>query len=103
MNSKRGVQDMQNDLKRSFCREKGKQIWLVNYEEDIEGMWEFSFDRKKIYNLWTDYWEMTDSERELFKKEHPIMAALKDPDVLVPEEDEEDEDDWVEPEYEYSD
>lgn len=75
---------------------------MVSYEEDIEGPWEFSFDRKKIYNLWTDYWNLTPEERDILNKEHPVMAALKNPEIEVPENDE-DEEDYTEPEYEYSD
>ena len=95
---------MRNEPERYFYREKGKQIWEVGYKEDIQGPWEFSFDRKKIYNLWTDYWDMTDEERELFKKEHPLMASLKDPSDEVPdEEDDEDDEDEDEDEDEFSD
>lgn len=95
---------MQSDLKRHFCREKGKRIWEVVYEDPPVGPWEFSFDKKTIYNFWTDYWDLTDEQRKIFDEEFPVMAALKNPDVVYEEDDEdEDEDEDVEPEYEYSD
>ena len=97
---------MRNEPERYFYREKGKQIWEVGYKEDIQGPWEFSFDRKKIYNFWTDYWDLTDEQRKLFDEEFPFMAALKNPDVVPPDEEDhedEDEDEDYEPEYEYSD
>ena len=80
-----------------FSRVKGNQIWEV-YSEEI-GPFYFSFDKKKIYNFWSDYWDLSEEQRKLFDKEFPEMAALKNPDV--PEPAGEDDEDY-EPEYEYS-
>ncbi|MBT8853752.1 hypothetical protein BTH55_03010 [Lactobacillus delbrueckii subsp. bulgaricus] len=39
------------------------------------GRLEISFDKKKIYNLWTDYPDkFTPEEIEIFKKEEPYWA-----------------------------
>ena len=72
-------------------------------ETDEEGPFYFSFDKKKIYNFWSDYWDLTDEQRQLFNQEFPYMAELKDPrNVVLPPEPEDDEED-TEEEYEYSD
>jgi hypothetical protein len=92
---------MLNDLKRYFYREKGKIIWCVGYEEEIRGPWEFSFDKKTIYNFWTDYEKLNNEQRAIFNREFPVMASLKDPSIPVPPEPEDDMEE-IEEEYEYS-
>lgn len=77
-------------MQSKFLRPKGNKIWELITEE--EGPLYFSFDKKKIYNFWTDYWDLTDEEREIFNKEYPVMARLKNPNVAdVDIEDEEDD------------
>lgn len=62
-----------------FLRSKGNVIWELITDE--EGPFYFSFDKKKIYNFWTDYWNLTDEERKIFDKEYPVLARLKNPNV----------------------
>jgi len=88
-------------MQSKFMRPKGNIIWEMITDE--EGPLYFSFDKKTIYNFWTDYWNLTDEERSIFDKEYPVMAALKNPDVTVPEYDGNDSDSEDEEEYEYSD
>lgn len=48
------------------------QIWWL--ENDSIGVWEFSFDKKKIYNFYRDYPQnMTDEEVAIFKRENAEM------------------------------
>ena len=48
--------------------------WLDNLGEQI-GVFEFSFDKEKIYNLFQDYpHALTPDEIEIFDKENPEWA-----------------------------
>lgn len=54
--------------------EKDKIWWLDNGQEEI-GAFVFSFDRKKLYNLFSDYpKKLTKEEKEIFDKENPFWA-----------------------------
>lgn len=47
-------------------------IWWVDNSDTQVGVWLFSFDKKKIYNMFSDYpWKLTKEEREIFDKENP--------------------------------
>lgn len=37
----------------------------------------FSFDRKTIYNLFTDWDKLTEEQKQIFRKENPVLAGLK--------------------------
>ncbi|MCD8199103.1 MAG: hypothetical protein LUD24_02820 [Phascolarctobacterium sp.] len=61
------------------------KIWLVSTlsaaGDPVLGEWQFSFDKEKIYNFYTDYpSNMTPEEVEIFNKEFPNMAADKKSD-----------------------
>lgn len=66
---------------------KTDKIWRVEELELLPGnMCErvsfgkvlFSFDKKNIFNLWTDYpHKLTPEQVELFKKEKPEWASFK--------------------------
>lgn len=44
---------------------------------DQDGLMIFSFDRKREFNLWSDYpWKLTPEEKELFDKENPYWAEF---------------------------
>lgn len=50
------------------------KVWDVG-EEGKKGPLLISFDKEKIYNLWTDYPDnMTEEEVETFDKEKPFWA-----------------------------
>ena len=52
------------------------RIWW-HKEAGTYGPLEISFDRKKIYNLWSDYPDnMTKEEVEIFDKENPFWAEF---------------------------
>lgn len=57
-----------------FYREPGQNIWWVNVTDRI-GEYLFSFDKKKIYNMFSDYpWKLTKKEKEIFDRENPYWA-----------------------------
>lgn len=57
-----------------------EKIWSVETPETIDnvGVILFSFDKKTVFNFWTDYPEKLTAEQiKIFKKENPTLAALK--------------------------
>ena len=49
-------------------------IWWVD-NPDIICEYLFSFDKKEIFNLFTDYpWNLTKEQKEIFDKENPFWA-----------------------------
>lgn len=65
------------ESKRFFYKEKKRDViwWIDN--EDVIGVREFSFDKKKIYNLFADYpHNMTAEEVKIFDNENPYWAAF---------------------------
>ena len=65
------------ESKRFFYKEKKRDvIWWVD-NEDVIGVREFSFDKKKIYNLFADYpHNMTAEEVKIFDNENPYWATF---------------------------
>ncbi len=63
---------MQND---KFYKENATDsIWWVD-TSDKDGVFLFSFDKKKVYNLFADYsHKLTKQEKEIFDKENPYWA-----------------------------
>ena len=57
-----------------FYKENDKDtIWWV--KTDAVGTWEFSFDKKKIYNMFADFpQKMTKEEVKIFIEEQPYWA-----------------------------
>lgn len=60
----------------------GKKFWKENPSDRVwwthngqVGVWLFSFDRKKVYNLFRDYpHAMTPEEVRIFDRENPFWA-----------------------------
>lgn len=51
------------------------KIWWVDNAKDEKGVFLFSFDKKKVYNLFSDYpWKLTSEEKAIFDKENPSWA-----------------------------
>lgn len=49
-------------------------IWWVD-NPDVLGEWLFSFDKKKIFNMFEDYpWKLTKEQKEIFDRENPYWA-----------------------------
>ena len=52
------------------------QIWWVDNMDRV-GLHLFSFDKKKIYNLFTDYpYAMTEEEIAVFNRENPLWSEF---------------------------
>lgn len=51
------------------------QIWWLNNAEETTGEFVFSFDKKKLYNMFRDYpHNMTPQEVQIFDRENPYWA-----------------------------
>jgi hypothetical protein len=49
-------------------------IWWVD-DPDAVGVWEFSFDRETVFNMFQDYpWKLTPEQKEIFDRENPYWA-----------------------------
>jgi hypothetical protein len=57
--------------KRAFYKNNQTDIiWWV--ETDLKGVWEFSFDRKTVFNMFQDYpWKLTPEQKSIFDRENP--------------------------------
>lgn len=52
------------------------RVWWVNTVDTI-GLYLFSFDRKKIYNLFSDYPnQLTPEEKKIFDEENPFWKKF---------------------------
>jgi len=57
--------------KNFYKEEPYHKIWWVDDPERV-GVWEFSFDKKKIFNLYEDYpYNLTKEQKEIFDRENP--------------------------------
>lgn len=53
--------------------EKTDMIWWVDNGEI--GVWEFTFDKVNIFNMFQDYpWNLTPEQKEIFDDENPFWA-----------------------------
>ncbi len=59
-----------------YKRTKNSKIWWTN-PDDMMGLHLFSFDRKKIYNFFSDWDELTEEQKKIFGEEEPMLARLK--------------------------
>ena len=55
-----------------FCKKNPKdKIWWVDNGGDVKGEMVFSFDKKKLYNLFRDYPQnLSKEEKEIFDSEN---------------------------------
>ncbi|MGX7347543.1 DUF7675 family protein [Aerococcus vaginalis] len=54
------------------------EIWTIHEIPSTRGPFLFSFDRKTIYNFWSDYDKLTEQQKAIFREEYDTMAALKE-------------------------
>lgn len=59
-----------------FYKEKPTdQIWWVDNTGEKVGEHLFSFDKKKVFNLFADYpYNLTPEQKEIFDRENPFWA-----------------------------
>lgn len=56
-----------------YKENKGDLIWWKR--TDAIGVWEFSFDKVKVFNMFEDYpWKLTKEQKKIFDKENPYWA-----------------------------
>jgi hypothetical protein len=56
--------------------EPGQKVWWLEVLNE-KGLFLFSFDKEKIYNLFEDYPEkLTPEEKEIFDRENPYWAEF---------------------------
>lgn len=54
----------------------GDKIWWVNNPETV-GEWLFSFDKKKVFNMFADYpHNLTAEQKAIFDKENPYWKEF---------------------------
>lgn len=59
-------------LNKFFKNNPTDKIWWVD-TTDREGVWEFSFDKKEVFNMFADYpHNLTSEQKALFDKENPF-------------------------------
>lgn len=60
----------------SFYKEnESDKIWWV--DNDLPGIWEFSFDKRAVFNLFEDYpYKLTAEQKETFDRENPYWAEF---------------------------
>ena len=59
---------------RFYKQQEGGIIWWAA-TSDREGVFEFSFDKVTIFNLFADYpWKLTEEQKAIFDKENPFWA-----------------------------
>lgn len=58
-----------------FYKEKPTDlIWWID-TSDRDGVWLFSFDKKEIYNVFSDYpHKLTPEQKAIFDRENPYLA-----------------------------
>lgn len=58
-----------------YKNNKSDKVWWVDNAAERKGVFEFSFDKRKIYNLFEDYpHNLTAEEKRIFDKENPYWA-----------------------------
>lgn len=68
---KNGLEDSNYNF---YKKNENDNIWWVEQTDTI-GEHLFSFDKKKVYNLFKDYpYELSNEEKEIFDKENPYWA-----------------------------
>lgn len=51
------------------------KIWWVD-DTEYKGRFEFSFDKKTVYNLFEDWDRLTAEQKSIFTAENPVLAEL---------------------------
>jgi hypothetical protein len=58
-----------------YKNNEGDAIWWIDSE--CKGEWLFSFDKKKVFNMFADYPDkLTPEQKRIFDKENPEWAEF---------------------------
>ena len=61
---------------RFFKNKRSDKIWWLDASEKV-GEWIFTFDKKTLFNMFTDYpYKLTPEEKAIFDKENPYWAEF---------------------------
>ena len=61
---------------RFFKNKRSDKIWWLDTSEKV-GEWIFTFDKKALFNMFTDYpYKLTPEEKAIFDKENPYWAEF---------------------------
>jgi len=53
------------------------EIWWLDNENETKGEWVFTFDQKKLFNLFADYPDaLTPEQKEIFDRENPFWKEF---------------------------
>ena len=64
----------ESEAMKFYKQKRGDSIWWVDTSES-HGLWLFSFDKKQVYNMFTDYPnKLTPEQKAIFDKENPFWA-----------------------------
>lgn len=59
-----------------YKNKRGDAVWWVDTSDQV-GVWEFSFDKKTVFNLFADYpHKLTPEQKEIFDKENPYWKEF---------------------------
>lgn len=62
-----------------YKKEPNDKVWWVDNGGEVKGEMVFSFDKKKLYNLYKDYpHNLTEEEREIFDAENEFWKEYFD-------------------------
>ena len=63
-------------MRNSWYKEnESDKVWWLDNGDETTGLFIFSFDRKKVFNLYQDYpHNLTKEEKAIFDKENPFWA-----------------------------
>ena len=57
-----------------YNNDENNKIWWIE-NADLVGVWEFSFDKQTIFNMFAEYpWCLTQEQKNLFDQENPFWA-----------------------------
>lgn len=71
---KKMKQDLENPTRDFYKEHKRDKVWWID-TSDYDGVFEFSFDKKKVFNLFRDYpYKLTKEQKEIFDRENPFWA-----------------------------
>ena len=58
-----------------YKENESDKIWWLDNSSEVKGEFVFSFDKKKLFNLFADYpHKLSKEQREVFDKENPFWA-----------------------------